>query len=195
MPLYFAHGFKWSRKDIRIFIILHDIDDASADWVQNDSTNKAFRKVLSGLYPGILKKVPNLQFIEQYDPEDEDVSFQPYAFVVDKLHTADLSINASKALSEGVGGATWDAMGDLKDGLAKNAEMGWYAVWNGDPVRDTGSDWEDGESGKDEEDDEEEEDESSKDDEEDEEDVKVRMNGKDHTEDKVGTDSSSVSSR
>lgn len=33
MPTYLCHGFRWHRRDIRIFVIVNNLDDATPDWL------------------------------------------------------------------------------------------------------------------------------------------------------------------
>ncbi|KAL1839327.1 hypothetical protein VTK73DRAFT_4069 [Phialemonium thermophilum] len=33
MPTYLCHGFRWARRSVRVYIILHDLDDASPEWI------------------------------------------------------------------------------------------------------------------------------------------------------------------
>ena len=33
MPTYLCHGFRWHRRDIRIFVVVHDLEDAAPDWI------------------------------------------------------------------------------------------------------------------------------------------------------------------
>ncbi|KAF4452807.1 hypothetical protein F53441_4426 [Fusarium austroafricanum] len=33
MPTYLCHGFRWHRRDIRIFVILNDLEDAAPNWI------------------------------------------------------------------------------------------------------------------------------------------------------------------
>ncbi|POR39352.1 Uncharacterized protein TPAR_00457 [Tolypocladium paradoxum] len=33
MPTYLCHGFRWHRRDIRIFVIVNNLDDAAPDWL------------------------------------------------------------------------------------------------------------------------------------------------------------------
>lgn len=33
MPTYLCHGFRWHRLSIRIFVIIHDLEDAAPDWI------------------------------------------------------------------------------------------------------------------------------------------------------------------
>ncbi|KAL1840573.1 hypothetical protein VTJ49DRAFT_305 [Mycothermus thermophilus] len=33
MPTYLCHGFRWQRRNIRVYVILQNLDDASPDWI------------------------------------------------------------------------------------------------------------------------------------------------------------------
>ncbi|KAL2267559.1 hypothetical protein VTJ83DRAFT_4836 [Remersonia thermophila] len=33
MPAYLCHGFRWQRRNIRVYVILQNLDDASPDWI------------------------------------------------------------------------------------------------------------------------------------------------------------------
>ncbi|KJZ78001.1 hypothetical protein HIM_02638 [Hirsutella minnesotensis 3608] len=33
MPTYLCHGFRWLRNSIRIFVIVHDLEDVAPDWI------------------------------------------------------------------------------------------------------------------------------------------------------------------
>ncbi|CAD6454297.1 dcf12247-3ea6-4177-b5af-82bbf45488cb [Sclerotinia trifoliorum] len=41
MPTYLVHGFRWHRSNIRIHIILNDIEDASPEWLMAPRTSNA----------------------------------------------------------------------------------------------------------------------------------------------------------
>ncbi|KAB8301325.1 hypothetical protein EYC80_003206 [Monilinia laxa] len=41
MPTYLVHGFRWQRANIRIYIILNDLDDATSEWVMAPPTSNA----------------------------------------------------------------------------------------------------------------------------------------------------------
>lgn len=41
MPTYLVHGFRWHRRNIRIHIILNDLDDAASEWVMAPPTSNA----------------------------------------------------------------------------------------------------------------------------------------------------------
>ncbi|KAJ3473408.1 hypothetical protein NLG97_g10321 [Lecanicillium saksenae] len=38
MPTYLCHGFRWHRRDLRIFVILNDLEDAAPDWIVGETT-------------------------------------------------------------------------------------------------------------------------------------------------------------
>jgi hypothetical protein len=93
MPVYLLHGFRWSRDGltgIRVRTILHDLEDVSADYIQNPPSQAGLLASLRQEYPDIMKNLPNIVFLEQYDPEDitsEAATCQPYAFVGDRVVT------------------------------------------------------------------------------------------------------------
>ncbi|CAK7262901.1 hypothetical protein SEPCBS57363_000285 [Sporothrix epigloea] len=41
MPTYLCHGFRWHRPDIRIFVIIQDVEDASPDWIIRPATTRS----------------------------------------------------------------------------------------------------------------------------------------------------------
>ncbi|KAF7546886.1 hypothetical protein G7Z17_g8100 [Cylindrodendrum hubeiense] len=47
MPTYLCHGFRWHRRDIRIFVILNDLEDAASNWLIGPATSSA---ILSQLH-------------------------------------------------------------------------------------------------------------------------------------------------
>ncbi|KAH8718592.1 hypothetical protein HC256_003224 [Beauveria bassiana] len=38
MPTYLCHGFRWHRRDLRVFVILNNLEDAAPDWVLGETT-------------------------------------------------------------------------------------------------------------------------------------------------------------
>jgi len=114
MPIYLIHGFKWVRRSIRIHIILQDVNEASADYLMQETTPIAMRASLTKLYPDIMKHLPDLQFIEQHDPEADgpDLAAQPYAFVADKVIESNLSISVEDAqVKNPISTETWGGNG------------------------------------------------------------------------------------
>jgi hypothetical protein len=93
MPVYLLHGFRWSRDGltgIRVRTILHDLEDVSADYIQNPPSQAALLASFRQEYPDVMKSLPNIVLLEQYDPEDvtsETATCQPYAFVGDRVVT------------------------------------------------------------------------------------------------------------
>ncbi|KAH7160301.1 AorFlbE-like protein [Dactylonectria estremocensis] len=41
MPTYLCHGFRWHRRDLRVYVILNDIEDAASNWVVGPATSFA----------------------------------------------------------------------------------------------------------------------------------------------------------
>lgn len=93
MPVYLLHGFRWPREGltgIHVRTILHDLEDVSADYIQNPLSQSSLLESFRKEYPDIMKSLPNLTLLEQYDPEDvtsEAAICQPYAFVGDRVVT------------------------------------------------------------------------------------------------------------
>ena len=136
MPLFLVHGFRWTRRNIRIFIILNNLSEASADNLMSASTPPLILSALNTKYPSLLNNLPNLAFIEQYNPDDLRTGAQPFAYVADKVIRADLAINVTECMgNQSLGVKTWDAMADLRDELAPDEKVGWYSVYNGDTER------------------------------------------------------------
>lgn len=101
MPVYLLHGFRWPRggfTGIRVHIIVHNLDDCSAEYIQNPQSQAELLKSFRSAHPDIMKELEphtlgngkGLQFLEQYDPDDElgeTAASQPFAFVGDKVVT------------------------------------------------------------------------------------------------------------
>ncbi|KAK2768250.1 hypothetical protein FQN54_000102 [Arachnomyces sp. PD_36] len=148
MPVYLLHGFKWHRTGkhgIIVYIIVRSLDDASADYIQNPRTTRSLRRSLELGNPDITSQIPELHFIEQYDPDDLSTNAavcQPYAFTANKVVTiADnlngLSLNVDEVIEQGTGlsESGMKAMEELRDKLAPGEKIGWHIVYNGDPER------------------------------------------------------------
>ena len=137
MPSYLVHGFRWPRVSIRNHIVYDDIDDAATNYICSPKTSAALTERLQHLYPDIMGALPELRFVEQYDPEDESTSsaIQPFAFVADKVETTKLSLDATKAMDPGLSAGAWNALTDLKDRLAPGEPVRWWVVHNGDETR------------------------------------------------------------
>ena len=126
---------------IRHHVILNNVDEAAPDYIMQHSTPNALRESFTKMWPDIMKSIPKLDFLEQYNPEDHKQSYvcQPYAFVADKVIEAELNINIREAQERGpsISPAAWDAFVDLKEKLmGKEGEIGWFVVYNGNAARE-----------------------------------------------------------
>ncbi|KIX99944.1 uncharacterized protein Z520_04582 [Fonsecaea multimorphosa CBS 102226] len=101
MPVYLVHGFRWPREGftgIRVHAVLHNLDDCSAEYIQNANSREELLRSFRKIYPDIMRELDHtdtnpastrrLEFIEQYNPDDLESPYavsQPYAFVGDKV--------------------------------------------------------------------------------------------------------------
>ncbi len=137
MPVYLVHGFRWPRKAIRIHIIMNNVEDAAPDWLMSPSTTTALTANFQAIYPNLMPALPNLRFVEQYNPADTSANAisQPFAFVTDRVERSEMSIDVGEVMAQGVAAAGWDALADLRDHLAPGEKIGWFVVYNGDEER------------------------------------------------------------
>lgn len=137
MPVYVLHGFRWPRPAIRIHIILNNLDDAAAEYLVLPKTSAALKQNLHHLYPDVVSALPNLRFVEQYDPADtsDKALSQPFAFVADKVEICPLSADVDEIIGRGVAADGCIAMIELRDQLAPGEKIGWWVVYNGDEAR------------------------------------------------------------
>lgn len=134
MSMYVLHGFRWPRRAIREWVIVNNVDDAAPDYLMSATTPDALKASMIKMFPDIMARVPNLQFIEQHDPEAPAI--QTFAFVADVVVQSNQHIDIDMARKCGPKPAAWDAFMDLKAGLyefAKNFQpnlpeftIGWY---------------------------------------------------------------------
>lgn len=150
MPVYLLYGFRWPRAGfhgIRVYIVLHNLEDATAEYLQNPLTTRLLVNSLKKKDGDLMARLPDLQFIEQYDPDDttsETAVSQPHAYVAGRVieipdpsspgssagwNTADL--DSEPGLPEPASGA----LTELRDKLAAGERIGWWIVYNGDPER------------------------------------------------------------
>jgi hypothetical protein len=87
------------------------------------------------LWPETMSALPNLRFVEQYDPLDEVNKSQPYAYVADVVEEIPLSADIDDIRGRGVSNEQWAALMELRDQLAKDAKVSWYVVVCGDEDR------------------------------------------------------------
>ncbi|KKZ62834.1 hypothetical protein EMCG_02829 [[Emmonsia] crescens] len=157
MVTYIVYGFRWNRAanplapGIRAYITLYNILDAAAEYLQHPTTTAAVLDSFKLIDPNILTDLPDLQFIEQYDPEDlsTDAVSQPYAYVAAKTMTmgakalsgVGLGLRPQDILQQdpGLSTAGTEVFKKLRDELAPDSEIGWFVVYNGEPDRSCGS--------------------------------------------------------
>lgn len=159
MPVYMVHGFRWPRAGftgIRVYVVLHNLEEAAAEYLQQPLTSRLVLDSLKRTNGDVMAHLPDLQLIEQYDPDDttsnEAVS-KSHAFVGAKVMTlsepggpgADLSWDTQALDRDGSGlsESGEEALGQLRDRLAPGEKIGWWLVYNGDPDRDYPRDEED----------------------------------------------------
>lgn len=100
-------------------------------------TSRALLQNFTELYPKLIPLLPELRFVEQYDPTDESVEAksQPYAYVADRVHEVKLGEDVSELIGRGIKPETWEAMVELRDNLAPEARLSWFVVVCGDVER------------------------------------------------------------
>ncbi|KAL4778765.1 hypothetical protein BJX76DRAFT_342450 [Aspergillus varians] len=148
MPVYMLYGFRWPRAGftgIRVYIVLHNLDDATAEYVQKPITNKLLLESFKKIEPDIMPNLPELRFIEQYDPADEseDAVSKPYAYVGAKVisipedgsQNTGSSWNADMFQESPLDPASAKALAEFRDKYAAGERIGWWIVYNGDPER------------------------------------------------------------
>jgi hypothetical protein len=135
MPTWIVHGFRWPRPQIRIHIILQNLDDAAPEWLMAPATTACMTENYQKQWPELMKKLPGLRFIEQYDPEDLTVKDQPYAYVCDQVTEIKLGVDFDELRKEGVAEDQWTAIAELRDQVAPGEKLGWFVVVNGDVER------------------------------------------------------------
>lgn len=151
--VYVVYGFRWNRGPspkafgVRAYVTYHDILDAASEYLQEPLTNRCVLESFEKVDPDILKILPDLQLIEQYDPDDTSAAAvsQPYAYVAAKTMTmgdrgkkgGGLSLSLEELIEKGPGLSqrAREAFEKLKDTLAPESKMGWFIVYNGDPER------------------------------------------------------------
>lgn len=149
MPVYKIHGFPWPRAgipSIRVFIVLENLDDASAEYIQNKRTSSLILGAIYKNHPNASKHLPNLQLIEQYDPLDmtDAAVSQPHAFVADSVTVLPDTARPVKGLSveidqrfldDAIPSEARDTLAEIRDAIAPGEKIGWWIVYNGDPER------------------------------------------------------------
>lgn len=93
----------------------------------------------NALFPNQMRYLPNLRFVEQFDPDDESTESnapsQPFAYVADVCQEVKLGINIDEFRGKGVTGNQWSALMELRDKIAPEERPGWFVVVCGDEER------------------------------------------------------------
>ncbi|KAJ5466082.1 AP complexmu/sigma subunit [Penicillium desertorum] len=148
MPVYMLHGFRWPRAGftgIRVYIVLHNLEEAAAEYIQQPLTTELIAESFHKTQADLVNRLPELSFIEQYDPADETSGTvsQDYAYVSTRVleipedGSGGGGANIEDCVEQG-SGLTDDqtaALEELRDRLAPGEKIGWYLVYNGDPER------------------------------------------------------------
>ncbi|KAL9598658.1 MAG: hypothetical protein Q9179_003837 [Wetmoreana sp. 5 TL-2023] len=135
MSVFLVHGFRWARNDIRIHVVLQEVDNAAPNNLMSGDSEEAMNENFRDLYPEPMANLPPLRFIEPLNPNNEKFKYpsEPYAFVADVVMQSEDYIDVTKTMNQcQIPAAQWDAMADLRDILAKGEKIGWFVVHNGD---------------------------------------------------------------
>lgn len=135
MPTWLVHGFRWPRSQIRIHIILQNLDDAAPEWLMAPATTACMMKNFTEQWPDQMAQLPDLRFIEQYDPDDLTVKDQPYAYVCDIVHEIKLGVDVEDIRGASLADNRCASLAELRDKVAADQKLGWFVVVNGDVER------------------------------------------------------------
>ncbi|MCJ1461760.1 hypothetical protein MMC07_000359 [Pseudocyphellaria aurata] len=140
MPLYLVHGFKWPRVPIVMHVISNGLEAASPGWIMSSRTSEVLVTDFRKRWPRLMAELPELHFVEQYDPvaNVRAETQSDFAFVADQVKECGLSVDAAMLTRIAAPKKTEDsgALAGLRDVLAKEAEIGWWIVYNGDAERE-----------------------------------------------------------
>ncbi|KAL1989652.1 hypothetical protein VTN49DRAFT_6849 [Thermomyces lanuginosus] len=150
MVVYKIHGFRWVRAklpmSILVYVVRNNIDDAAAEYIQEPTTTRVLLESFQEKFPDIMAHLPELHLLEQYDPEDlsDAAVSQPYAFVADRVEILPDDARPKDGLHAPIdpppdvtiSQEVVDALARLRDVIGEPEEkIGWWLVYNGDPVR------------------------------------------------------------
>ncbi|KAL8999405.1 MAG: hypothetical protein Q9169_001719 [Polycauliona sp. 2 TL-2023] len=134
MSVFLVHGFRWARNEIRVHVVIHEVDDAAPNNLMCGDSEEAMNENFQKLYPGPMANLPPLRFIEPLNPNTEKFKYpsELFAYVADVVVQSEDVIDVTEAMNKGIRAAQWDAMADLRDTIAKGEKIGWFVVHNGD---------------------------------------------------------------
>lgn len=183
MPTYLVHGFRWMRYQIRVFVVLNQIDDAAPDWIIGDPTCRLILDQLHQTYDYIPNPKPEtrpsgpprangsegdrvleqewsaIKILEEHDPAEMREATRPYAFVADHVVRIDLDANVAHEMERYEALAAQDDrswFSRLRDDMQHGEDICWYVLVCGDQDRFTLPSDDDGEEMEEEEEEEEE---------------------------------------
>ncbi|KAI9867572.1 MAG: hypothetical protein M1813_008371 [Trichoglossum hirsutum] len=136
MPLYLLHAFRWPRSQIRIHIIIHNLEDCAADWLMGES-GQTLASSLHTLHPTLAQQGISIKIFEQYDAADESRHTEDFAFVACEWHELG-ALSGRVEASVVTKASTEEAFEALRKELAPSEETDWWAVWCGDVRRGVG---------------------------------------------------------
>ncbi|RDA95200.1 hypothetical protein CP533_1870 [Ophiocordyceps camponoti-saundersi (nom. inval.)] len=86
MPTYLCHGFRWERQKIRVFVLLHDLEEAAPDWVMGRRCAKELREQMEEMFDFVPRvsdekeeEGKGIQLLEEYDWNEGKYATRPYA--------------------------------------------------------------------------------------------------------------------
>lgn len=127
-------GFAWARNDVRVFVVLQEVDDAAPNNLMSGHSEEAMNEKFGKLYPGPMANLPALRFIEPLNPNTEKFKYpsEPYVFVADVVVQSEDFIDVTQAMSIPIRPAQWESLAELRDHIAPDEKIGWFVVHNGD---------------------------------------------------------------
>ncbi|RAH65621.1 AorFlbE [Aspergillus aculeatinus CBS 121060] len=149
MPVYMLYGFRWPRAGftgIRVYVVLHNLEDATAEYIQQPTTAELLLESFQKTESSIVDRLPEMRFIEQYDPEDtsDAAVSKPFAYVAAKvISIPEAGVPCSETswtpedlfTKSPLDTAAEEAITEMRDKYAAGERIGWYIVYNGDPER------------------------------------------------------------
>lgn len=121
-------------------VISNGLEAASPGWIMSSRTSEVLVTDFRKRWPRLMAELPELHFVEQYDPAAtiRVETRSDFAFVADQVKECGLSIDAAMLTRIAAPKEAEDpgALGGLRDMLSKDAEIGWWIVYNGDTERE-----------------------------------------------------------
>ncbi|PTB45796.1 uncharacterized protein TrAFT101_001231 [Trichoderma asperellum] len=77
MPTYLCHGFRWTRKLIRIFVILEDLEDAAPDWIVGRDSSAVILERIKTKFDYLPQRLPHQPAEEQSEAQSKHQQEQP----------------------------------------------------------------------------------------------------------------------